>query len=101
MYGWVDPQASRKRLKKQLVGRLTRDQSVPWYFQFDSSARVCFLWFPTPAGWRMHGLFRWSSKWWPGVIPLAVLWAFAAWTSTTALESDLARRSTAALKDTV
>ena len=27
----------------------------------------------------MHGLFRWSSKWWPGVIPLAVFWAIAAW----------------------
>jgi OmpA-OmpF porin, OOP family len=49
----------------------------------------------------MHGLFRWSSKWWPGVIPLVVFWAIAAWTSTIALESDLAARSTAALKDTV
>jgi OmpA-OmpF porin, OOP family len=49
----------------------------------------------------MHGLFRWSSKWWPGVIPLVVLWAIAAWTSTGPLESDLAVRSTAALKDTV
>ena len=49
----------------------------------------------------MHGLFRWSSKWWPGVIPLVVFWAFAAWTSTEPLEADLAQRSTAALKDTV
>jgi OmpA-OmpF porin, OOP family len=49
----------------------------------------------------MHGLFRWSSKWWPGVIPLVVFWAIAAWTSTAPLESDLAARSTAALKDTV
>src|ERR1700722_6040866 len=49
----------------------------------------------------MHGLFRWSSKWWPGTIPLVVLWAFAAWTSTAPLESDLAARSTSALKDTV
>src|SRR5229473_688540 len=49
----------------------------------------------------MHGLFRWSSKWWPGVIPLVVLWAIAAWTSTAPLESDLAARSTSALKDTV
>ena len=49
----------------------------------------------------MHGLFRWSSKWWPGTIPLVVLWAFAAWTSTVPLESDLAARSTSALKDTV
>jgi OmpA-OmpF porin, OOP family len=49
----------------------------------------------------MHGLFRWSKKWWPGVIPLAVLWVIAAWTNTLPLESDLAARSTAALKDTV
>ena len=49
----------------------------------------------------MHGLFRWSSKWWPGVIPLAVFWAIAGWTSTPPLEADLAARSTAALRDTV
>jgi OOP family OmpA-OmpF porin len=49
----------------------------------------------------MHGLYRWSNKWWPGVIPLAVFWAFAAWTSTAPLEADLAARSNAALKDTV
>ena len=49
----------------------------------------------------MHGLFRWSSKWWPGIIPLVVLWALAAWTSTAPLEADLAARSTSALKDTV
>ena len=49
----------------------------------------------------MHGLFRWSSKWWPGTILLVVFWAIAAWTSTAPLESDLAARSTSALKDTV
>lgn len=49
----------------------------------------------------MHGLFRWSSKWWPGAIPLVILWAFAVWTSTVPLESDLALRANAALKDTV
>jgi OmpA-OmpF porin, OOP family len=49
----------------------------------------------------MHGLFRWSGKWWPGVIPLVIFWGFAAWTSTEPLEADLAQRSTAALKDTV
>jgi OOP family OmpA-OmpF porin len=49
----------------------------------------------------MHGLFKWSSKWWPGLIPLVVLWALAAWVSTAPLESDLAGRSTAALRDTV
>jgi OOP family OmpA-OmpF porin len=41
----------------------------------------------------MHGLFRWSSKWWPGVIPLVIFWAIAAWTSTAPLEADLAARS--------
>src|ERR1700730_9312162 len=49
----------------------------------------------------MRGLFRWSSKWWPGVIPLVVFWAIACWTSTPPLEADLAARSTAALRDTV
>src|ERR1700731_1454528 len=49
----------------------------------------------------MHGFFRWSTKWWPGTIPLAVFWVIAAWMSTGPLESDLAARSTAALKDTV
>jgi OmpA-OmpF porin, OOP family len=49
----------------------------------------------------MHGLFRWSSKWWPGIIPLVVIWALAAWNSTLPVESDLAARSTLALKDTV
>ncbi len=49
----------------------------------------------------MHGLFRWSSKWWPGVIPLAILWLMAAWINTPRVEADLAARSTAALKDMV
>src|SRR5664279_6614442 len=49
----------------------------------------------------MHGLYRWSSKWWPGTIPLVVFWAIAGWTSTAPLEADLAARSTAAVKDTV
>ena len=47
----------------------------------------------------MRGLVKWSSKWWPGAIPLAVLWALAAWTSTLPLEVELAGRSTTALKD--
>ena len=34
-------------------------------------------------------------------IPLAVFWAFAAWTNTAPLEADLAARVDAALKDTV
>jgi OmpA-OmpF porin, OOP family len=49
----------------------------------------------------MHGLFRWSSKWWPGVVPLVVFWVIAAWTNTLPVEADLAARSAAVLKDTV
>src|SRR6202051_2148184 len=49
----------------------------------------------------MHGLFKWSSKWGPGVVPLVVFWAIAAWTNTLPMEADLAGSSTAALKDTV
>jgi OOP family OmpA-OmpF porin len=49
----------------------------------------------------MHGFFKWSSKWWPGVIPLVVLWALAAWMSTATVESDLTGRSAASLRDTV
>ncbi|WP_407167290.1 OmpA family protein [Bradyrhizobium sp. ORS 111] len=49
----------------------------------------------------MHGLFKWSSKWWPGVIPLVVFWGIAGWTSTATVEADLAARTNAALKDTV
>ncbi len=47
----------------------------------------------------MRGLVRWSSKWWPGTIPLAVLWVLAAWINTQSLEAELAGRSSAALKD--
>src|SRR6185437_1793767 len=49
----------------------------------------------------MHGLFSWSRKWWPGVIPLVAFWAIAAWTTTSPLEADLAARSASALRDTV
>ena len=49
----------------------------------------------------MGGLFRWSGKWWPGVIPLVIFWAIAAWTTTAPVEADLALRSTAAIKDTL
>jgi OOP family OmpA-OmpF porin len=54
-----------------------------------------------PTGYRMHGLFRWSSKWWPGLILLVIFWAVAAWTNTVPLEADLASRSGAALKETL
>ena len=49
----------------------------------------------------MHGLFKWSAKWWPGLIPLVVLWGIAAWTNTAPLETDLAARSAEALKGAV
>src|SRR4051812_6490174 len=49
----------------------------------------------------MQKLFRWASKWWPGLIPLAVMWGFAAWNNTSPVEADLSARSSAALKDTV
>jgi OOP family OmpA-OmpF porin len=49
----------------------------------------------------MQRLFRWSSKWWPGLIPLAILWVAAAWNSTSRLEADLNGKANFALKDTV
>src|SRR5580704_5772604 len=47
----------------------------------------------------MQRVFRWGSKWWPGLVPLVVFWAIAAWTNTAPVEFDLAARATAALKD--
>jgi len=49
----------------------------------------------------MNGMSGWARKWWPGLVPLAILWIFAIWNGTTPLEANLAARSTAALKDTV
>ncbi len=49
----------------------------------------------------MHRVFRWSRKWWPGLIPLAILWALAAWNSTVPIEQDLAANVTAAIKSDV
>lgn len=49
----------------------------------------------------MQKLFRWAGKWWPGLIPLAVMWGFAAWNNTLPVEADLSARSSAALKETV
>ncbi len=49
----------------------------------------------------MRGFFRWGNKWWPGLVPLAILWIVAAWHSTVPLEEDLAARTTAALKGTI
>lgn len=49
----------------------------------------------------MRGFFRWSGKWWPGLIPLGVLWMAAAWSSTAPIEADLAARAGASLQGTV
>src|SRR3954452_14263917 len=49
----------------------------------------------------MREFLRWSRKWWPGTIPLVVLWAIAAWINTAPLEAELAGRSSAALKESV
>lgn len=49
----------------------------------------------------MSQLFSWMRKWWPGLIPLAVVWIAAIWSSTSHIEADLTARATAELKDTV
>jgi OOP family OmpA-OmpF porin len=49
----------------------------------------------------MQRLFRWSSKWWPGLIPLAILWVAAAWNTTARMEADLNAKANFALKDSV
>jgi OmpA-OmpF porin, OOP family len=49
----------------------------------------------------MHGIFRWSRRWWPGVVPLTILWAIAGWTSTAPLEADLTARANASLKGSI
>lgn len=49
----------------------------------------------------MNNMSSWARKWWPGLIPLALLWIAAIWTGTLPLETQLSARSTGALKDTV
>lgn len=49
----------------------------------------------------MNRISSWARKWWPGLIPLVFLWIGAIWTNTSPLETDIAARSTAALKGTV
>jgi OOP family OmpA-OmpF porin len=49
----------------------------------------------------MRGFVRWSSKWWPGVVPLVLFWAIAAWNDTTAVEADLTAKAAAAVKGIV
>src|SRR3954454_15955843 len=82
-----------RNIAEETVSRANgRSWRAPSHFRFDRSARVCFLSDSDRAGWRMRGLFRWSGKWWPGVIPLLILWGLAAWNSTAPLETDLAGR---------
>ncbi|TAK48681.1 MAG: OmpA family protein [Xanthobacteraceae bacterium] len=40
-------------------------------------------------------------KWWPGLVPLAVIWVAAAWTQGGAVERDLRERTAATLKEAV
>lgn len=49
----------------------------------------------------MRTLLRWVRKWWPGLIPLGLLWIWAAWVNTVAWETDLAGRGATALKGNV
>lgn len=49
----------------------------------------------------MRQVFGWSRKWWPGLIPLAILWGFAVAQSTVPVESDLGERARQAVRDIV
>jgi len=49
----------------------------------------------------MSKFASWARKWWPGLIPLGLVWAVALWTGTVPLEADLSSRAGAAVKDTV
>lgn len=49
----------------------------------------------------MSRISRWARKWWPGLIPLCLLWIAAIWTGTAPLEADLATRAVAVLNDNV
>ena len=49
----------------------------------------------------MRTVLRWVRKWWPGLIPLGLLWIWAAWVNTAAWEVDLAGRAATALKSNV
>lgn len=49
----------------------------------------------------MRTLLRVVRKWWPGLIPLAILWGLAAWFNTVPFESNLAGRTTLSLRETI
>ncbi|HEY0218585.1 MAG TPA: OmpA family protein [Afipia sp.] len=49
----------------------------------------------------MNDFSIWVRKWWPGVVPLALLWLAALWFTTVPIETNLWASINAALKDTV
>jgi OmpA-OmpF porin, OOP family len=49
----------------------------------------------------MRTVLRVVRKWWPGLIPLAILWALAAWFNTVPFEANLAGRTALSLRETI
>lgn len=49
----------------------------------------------------MGGLGQSARRWWPGLIPLVLLWLAAAWSLTPRLEASLGTAATASLQDNV
>jgi OmpA-OmpF porin, OOP family len=49
----------------------------------------------------MDGFWKWTRRWWPGAIPLVLLWAAAMWSTTGPVERDLTARAGAALANSV
>ncbi len=50
---------------------------------------------------RQPGIFKWSRRWAPGLIPLVILWALAGWNGTVPFETGLGVQGRAAIKDMV
>jgi OOP family OmpA-OmpF porin len=49
----------------------------------------------------MRTLLRVVRKWWPGLVPLVILWGLAAWFNTVPFEADLAGRTLRSLRETI
>jgi OOP family OmpA-OmpF porin len=49
----------------------------------------------------MRTLLRVVRKWWPGLVPLVILWGLAAWFNTVPFETDLAGRTLRSLRETI
>ncbi len=49
----------------------------------------------------MRALLRVVRKWWPGLLPLAILWGLAAWLNTVPFETELAGRTALSLRETI